>query len=323
MSVDTMTKSISVNNLAKSADFSISSITASQETETETEYGSMMLDLTQKDIAENHTDLVDTSLGKSADFTDQPLFTSPPIPPAKKMTVEEKIDQVRSDLEDLRERRRVFQYQFHEMQSGYYKQMVELHRQWSKCKGRINIQLYAKIMENEFGNTHMIPQKILTQQAHLCRTLHQMEVHECALKLVDDQNRDMVKFMNKQIAMIQEEESNVEMELMNQLCKLDAIVKTMQSVLGIVPNPKDDWQASVNQSMRRINVRAAPSPPQGIMGALKGLWTFGKKAAPPPPVIIEEDDEAEPSSSDLVGEEREEQQKLNRRAQTVAFINQS
>jgi hypothetical protein len=313
MSVNTMTKTISGISLPKSADFSISSITTSLETEDgSTDFA---------DNTEIHSDLVETSFGKISDFPPS-IFTSPPSPPAKKMTLNENIDQVRSDLEDLRERRRVFQYQYQEMQSGYYKQMTELHRQWTKCKGRINIQLYAKIMEKEFGNTHLIPQKILTQQAHLCRTLHQMEVHEMALKLVDDQNRAMVKFMHKQISTIQEEESNVEMELMNQLCKVDAIVKTMQSVLGIVPDPKDDWQASLNQSMSRLNVRGAPPPPQGIMGALKGMWLFGRKPPAPPPVIVEEEDEEEQSSPVLVVGETEEEQKLNRRAQTVAFINQ-
>lgn len=250
-----------------------------------------------------------------------------------RMTIDETIEQHRSDLEDLREKRKVERYHWAEKERVLFHQMQELHNRWTKCKSRVNIQLYIKVMEKEFGNMHLIPQKILTQQAHLCRSLHQMEVHEVALKLVDDQNRDIVKLMKKQIASIQEEESNIEVELMNQLCKLDAIVKTMQAVLGIVPDPKDDWQASLSQSLsRRGSVTEGsvapivPAASQGILDTLKGLWSFGRR---PPPINIPHTDEG--NSDETPGgyaapltptEEKNESDRLSRRALTVALITQ-
>lgn len=246
-------------------------------------------------------------------------------------TLDETIDQLRSDLEDLREKRKVERYHWAEKERAFFKSMQQLHNRWTKCKGRVNIQLYTKVMEKEFGNMHLIPQKILTQQAHLCRSLHQMEVHEVALKLVDDQNRDIVKLMKKQIASIQEEESNVEVELMNQLCKLDAIVKTMQAVLGIVPDPKDDWQASLSQSLSRrgsvVEAPAAPVTSQGILETLKGLWSFGRR-----PPLINLPLRGEYNCDETPGKyeepqltptkEEKESDRLSRRALTVALITQ-
>jgi citrate synthase len=193
-----------------------------------------------------------------------------------KGTLEERIEKVRSDLEDVKEKRKVAQYNWAEAEAAHLQTIHQLHNQWLICKGRVNIQLYTKVMEREFGSRHLIPQKVVTQQAHLCRSLHHMEVHEIALALVDEQNKELVKMMKKQILAIQEEESNVEMELMNQLCKVDAIVKTMQAALGIVPDPDDDWLVSLSRSTmsRRSSTSSQASPHQGMIQAFKGFWSF-------------------------------------------------
>jgi hypothetical protein len=107
--------------------------------------------------------------------------------------------------------------------------LAELHSKWKRASQKQNpLHTYIKELTDD---KHLIPQTILGKQAKLAQCLHLMEVYMRQTALVEQQNRRLAQLLAQQAGQEEEEQSNITLELMNELCILDTELQELRGKL--------------------------------------------------------------------------------------------
>lgn len=96
---------------------------------------------------------------------------------------------------------------------------------WKKACQKRPLHQYVQAVKEE---SHLVPSKILSQQAKLSQCLHLMEVFLQQKNLVEKQNRAYAGLVAQQVAQEEEERSQVTLEIMNELCRQDVEIRALQ-----------------------------------------------------------------------------------------------
>jgi len=135
------------------------------------------------------------------------------------------VQQLQQELEQLKEsgaaKRRRHQGELEKL--GQIKE--ELHARWCKTTQRRPLHAYVKAVTSE---NHLVPSKILSQQAKLAQSLHLMEVYMQQKTLVEKQRKQYAELLCHQAAEQEDIQSEVTLDIMNQLCRADSELRGLK-----------------------------------------------------------------------------------------------
>lgn len=104
----------------------------------------------------------------------------------------------------------------------------QLYSKWKRACQKRPLHHFVKALTDE---NHLVPSKILSQQAKLAQCLQLMEVYMRQKTLVEKQNREYAELIAQQAGEQEELQSEITLELMNDLCVIDNEIRDIKKEL--------------------------------------------------------------------------------------------
>ena len=158
-------------------------------------------------------------------------------------TVDKDVDntlaRLRSDLEDLREKRKAARVTQGAVEADLRNKLSKMHNTWQSSllhhedKNRNGKHHQLSLYVQALGDAQrLVPRRVLVQQASLCQTLHRLEWLERQRVQVVAENQRMVGFTQTQIQTIRDAKSRLETDMADQCFQAATALKGLQKDLN-------------------------------------------------------------------------------------------
>ena len=132
------------------------------------------------------------------------------------------IARLHSELEDLREKGKAARVTHGAIQAELQSRIGKMDNQWRVRMTKSPVSTYNRLLLMGDAHRRLVPTKVLSQQSHLCRTLHTLEVLDRQMTHLVGENQRIVTYMRQQTQKIQNDKTQTELSMMNQLFLADA-----------------------------------------------------------------------------------------------------
>jgi len=122
-----------------------------------------------------------------------------------------------------------------------------------KNGGGLRVHEYAALMRN--ANSNQVESSyVIRLQAQLCRAMHSLGVMESQLALVKENCSSLIKFMREDLSLMVDDRTRREIELMNQLAKVDNEKRIMANEMEEKIQEKEDLLDQVREEYEELGL---------------------------------------------------------------------
>ena len=122
-----------------------------------------------------------------------------------------------------------------------------------KNGGGLRVHEYAALMRN--ANSNQVESSyVIRLQAQLCRAMHSLGVMESQLALVKENCSSLIKFMREDLSLMVDDRTRREIELMNQLAKVDNEKRVMANEMEEKIQEKEDLLDQVREEYEELGL---------------------------------------------------------------------